>query len=58
MNGNEDYKRAKQRVAEIRGFYQHLFIYIIVNIGINIITDSHHHCHPQLDWGYGFIGPF
>lgn len=60
MNGDEDYKRAKQRVAEIRGFYQHLFVYIIVNIGIfiiNILTDPHHlwFYWPLLGWGIGLF---
>ncbi len=30
----EKYKRAKDRVEEIRAFYTHAFIYVIVNIGI------------------------
>ncbi len=30
----ERYKRAKERVGEIRGFYTHLLIYILVNLGL------------------------
>lgn len=30
----ERYKRAKDRVEEIRSFYTHCFIYVIVNAGI------------------------
>ncbi|ALM19968.1 hypothetical protein JCM19294_684 [Nonlabens tegetincola] len=30
----ERYKRAKERVGEIRGFYSHSVVYILVNIGI------------------------
>jgi len=31
---SEKYKRARIRVDEIRGFWSHLAVYIIVNIGI------------------------
>ena len=37
----EKYKRAKKRVEEIRGFYEHLFSYVGVNvvlITINLVT--------------------
>lgn len=58
MNENETYKNAKKRVAEIRGFYHHVFVFIIVNIGlllINILTDPHHlwFYWPLLGWGIG-----
>ena len=35
---NEKYKKAKERMKEIKDFYGHLFVYIIVNIGIFIIN--------------------
>jgi len=36
---HEKYQRAKKRVKKIRGFYTHLFIYIVVNV-IVILLDS------------------
>lgn len=34
----ESYKRAKARVAELKGFYEHLLAYIAVNIMLAIIN--------------------
>lgn len=38
MNTQESYqdryKRAKERVGELRGFYSHLCIFILVNLGL------------------------
>ena len=45
----ERYKRAKARVAELRGFYEHLAAYLVVNlmlIVINLVTS------PQSLWFY------
>ena len=33
----ENYERAKKRVKELKGFYEHLTIYIIVNVTIQVI---------------------
>ena len=60
MNDNESYKRAKERVSELRAFYGHVFIYLIVNIGlfiINILTTPHHlwFYWPLLGWGIGLF---
>lgn len=33
-NYQDRYKRAKERVGEIRGFYSHFFAYILVNLGL------------------------
>ena len=44
MNDEERYLEAKKRVAEIRGFYEHLGLYIGVNlvlIVINLLTSPH-----------------
>jgi len=38
-NDTEKYKRAKKKVAEIKGFYTHLTIYILVNTFI-LLTAS------------------
>ncbi len=32
--------RAKKRVAEIRGFYNHLAVYLIVNIALFLLRDK------------------
>ncbi|MCK4321095.1 2TM domain-containing protein, partial [candidate division WOR-3 bacterium] len=37
MEENERYRRARERVEEIKSFYSHLFIYIIVNLALFII---------------------
>ena len=36
-----EYQRAKKRVKKLRGFYEHLFVYLVVNTGLfllNILT--------------------
>ena len=33
MDEQARYERAKKRVEEIKGFYSHLIVYVIVNIG-------------------------
>ena len=60
MNENENYKRAKERVAELKAFYGHVFVYLIVNIGlfiINILTTPHNSWFywPLLGWGIGLF---
>lgn len=52
------YERARKRVREIRGFYSHLAIYLIVNAGllaINLLTSpfSLWFYWPMLGWGLG-----
>lgn len=60
MKEKEDelYKAAKERVEEIKGFYVHLFIYIVINIGlilIDVLTSPFHlwFYWPLLGWGIG-----
>ena len=60
MNEEEKYRRAKERVEEIKGFYIHLFMYIIVNSGlflINLIFARNHWWFywPLLGWGIGIV---
>jgi len=46
---SENYKRAKQRVEELRGFYTHLVVYLTVNLIlflINLVSS------PQSFWFY------
>jgi len=50
MEEEESYKRAKKRVGELRGFYEHLIAYVVVNIMlviINLVTS------PDTLWFYG-----
>ncbi|MFH0778114.1 MAG: 2TM domain-containing protein [Candidatus Eisenbacteria bacterium] len=60
MEENERYQRAKQRVEEIKGFYVHFSVYLIVNAGlvlINLLTSSHElwFYWPLLGWGIGIV---
>lgn len=58
MNDVEKYQRARRRVMAIKGFYIHLFFYVVVNIGlflINILASSGHlwFFWPLFGWGIG-----
>lgn len=60
MEENERYRRAKERVEEIKSFYSHLFIYIIVNLAlfiINMLTSPHSlwFYWPLFGWGIGLL---
>ncbi len=60
MKEDEKYKEAKRRVEELKSFYIHLFIYIIVNIGLfllNVLTSikSLWFYWPLLGWGIGVL---
>jgi hypothetical protein len=54
------YQRAKERVEEIKGFYIHLAVYIIINPGLFIINwltspGSLWFYWPLLGWGIGLL---
>ena len=56
MNTEDKYQKAKKRVEEIRGFYTHLGVYVLVNsmlLLINITTspDSLWFYWPLMGWG-------
>ena len=57
MDDNETkYKKAKKKVAELRDFYTHLSVYIVVNLGlffINITTSPEYlwFIWPLTGWG-------
>jgi hypothetical protein len=58
MDDQETYNRAKRRVAQIKGFYIHATVYVLVNtvlIGINLLTapDQIWFFWPLLGWGIG-----
>jgi len=57
---DEAYRRAKKRVEEIKGFYAHLIVYVIVNailVAINLlITPRFLWCLiPLFGWGVGLF---
>jgi hypothetical protein len=37
MKENKKYEKAKKRVEEIKSFYTHLFVYVVVNIGLFLL---------------------
>ncbi len=50
MNDESDsYKNAKERVMQLRGFYEHLAVYLIINIMLFIINLT---TSPQSLWFY------
>jgi len=57
MNEQEiKYQKAKERVTVLRGFYRHLSVYVIVNLGlflINMITSpgTLWFIWPLMGWG-------
>jgi hypothetical protein len=58
MDDQESYHRAKRRVGQMKGFYIHATVYVMVNvllIGINLATSSDHiwFFYPLLGWGIG-----
>jgi len=60
MDEEESYKRAKKRVGELRGFYEHLIAYVVVNIMlviINLVTspDALWFYWVTVFWGIGVI---
>ncbi len=58
MTEQETYERAKKRVEELKSFYSHLFIYLVVNVGffiLNILASPRHlwFYWPLIGWGIG-----
>jgi hypothetical protein len=54
------YQKAKGRVTALRGFYRHLSVYVIVNLGLfllNITTspDRLWFFWPLMGWGIGLV---
>ena len=59
MNHEDKLDRAKKRVSELKSFYQHFFLYIIV-MGVLFIIDWRDHGNwwfywPLLGWGIGIV---
>lgn len=58
MEDVEKYKKAKERVAELKGFYVHLVVYFVVNLVMviyNLIVTPEHlwFIWPLFGWGIG-----
>ena len=58
MDEQARYERAKKRVEELREFYQHLVVYLVVNaflLALNLWTSPGHlwFYWPLLGWGLG-----
>ena len=61
MNKQEiKYQRAKERVADLRGFYRHLSVYVFVNLGLFLINmiaspDGLWFIWPLMGWGIAIV---
>lgn len=58
MDDQARYDNAKKRVEEIKGFYIHFFVYVLVNVALfilNVLTsrDSLWFFWPLCFWGIG-----
>jgi hypothetical protein len=58
MHEDDAYRRAKERVTQLRNFYTHAAVYVIVNLGLFLIDvlDSggdYWFYWPLLGWGIG-----
>jgi hypothetical protein len=61
MNTEEiKYQKAKERVSVLRGFYKHLSVYVIVNLGLFLINmttspESLWFIWPLMGWGIAIV---
>lgn len=64
LKSENPYSKARKRVEEIRGFYGHLFSFIVINLGlfiINIVTSPNYLWFDYwfywqlLIWGIGLL---
>jgi hypothetical protein len=58
MSNEQQYQEVKRRVRRIAEFYQHLGVYIVVNLGlaaINLISSPEDiwFVYPLIGWGIG-----
>jgi hypothetical protein len=54
------YRKAKARVRDLKGFYVHLTVYVLVNLvllTINLLTSPHRlwFVWPLMGWGIGLV---
>jgi len=60
MDEEESYKKARKRVDELKGFYEHLIVYVAVNlmlVFINLVTSPNQlwFYWVTVFWGIGLI---
>ncbi|MCC2455713.1 2TM domain-containing protein [Bacillus cereus] len=60
MERNENYLRAKKRVENLKAFYIHLTVYILVNlmlffINISSVSSKLWFLYPLGGWGIGIV---
>lgn len=60
MDEEEKYKRVRRRVKELKGFYSHLIVYLVVNIFLAVINfivspDRLWFYWVAFGWGIGVI---
>jgi len=58
MEDLEKYKKAKQRLEELKGLYIHAIIYVIINLGMIIMNlvstpEQYWFYWPLIGWGIG-----
>lgn len=56
MEDNIKYLQAKKRVKQIKGFYIHALVYVLVNAVILILKFQKHGSIEFNDWGIGLWG--
>jgi hypothetical protein len=61
QNNIENYKKAAKKVQDIKGFYSHLFWYIVINVMLLFLNLKYSPEHlwffyTTLGWGIGVIG--
>lgn len=61
MDENQRYQKAKERVEELKGFYIHLIVYVLVNLFLfvlNMLTSPRYlwFYWPLIGWGIGVVG--
>lgn len=59
MEADERYREARRRAGELRAFYTHLLVYVIVNLGLLAIDvaagDEWWFFWPAASWGIGVL---
>ena len=60
MDEQERYERARKRVEEIKGFYTHLMVYVLVNLALFVLDlvsspGLQWFYWPLLGWGIGVV---
>ena len=56
MEDNIKYLQAKKRVKQIKGFYIHAMVYVVVNAFILLLKFQKHGSIEVHDWGIGLWG--